>query len=100
MAYFDNAATTYPKPDTVYIFMNEFYKTNGASVGRGSYEAAISASSLVAETKKRIQNILHCPAKEVIFTPSATIALNMILQGLIHNGVKNVYISPFEHNAV
>ena len=38
MAYFDNAATTYPKPDPVYDFMNEFYRDNGGSAGRGNYE--------------------------------------------------------------
>lgn len=37
---------------------------------------------------------------EVVFTPTATIALNIIIQGIIASGVKNVYISPFEHNAV
>ena len=100
MAYFDNAATTYPKPATVYSFMNDFYMTNGASAGRGNYEAALSAGSLIAETRSRIQQLLHCPAKQVVFTPSATIALNMILQGLIHTGITNVFISPFEHNAV
>ena len=100
MAYFDNAATTYPKPDVVYSFMNDFYKSNGASAGRGTYEGAVSAGSLIVKTRGRIQELLHCPAKQVIFTPTATIALNMIIQGIIKTGVTNVYISPFEHNAV
>ena len=82
MAYFDNAATTYPKPDVVYSFMNDFYKSNGASAGRGTYEGAVSAGSLIVKTRGRIQELLHCPAKQVIFTPTATIALNMIIQGL------------------
>ena len=100
MAYFDNAATTYPKPEIGYSFMNDFYRENGASAGRGKYKAAMSASGLIAETRMRIQELLHCPAKQVVFTPTATIALNMILQGLIRTGTTNVYISPFEHNAV
>ncbi len=100
MAYFDNAATTYPKPDAVYTFMNEFYRTNGASAGRGAYRAALSAGALIAETRSLIQDLLHCPSKQVIFTPTATIALNIILQGLVRMGIRNVYISPFEHNAV
>ena len=37
MAYFDNAATTFPKPDCVYQYMDEFYRKNGANVGRGRY---------------------------------------------------------------
>lgn len=99
MAYFDNAATTYPKPDAVYTFMDEFYRTNGASAGRGAYRAALSAGALIAETRSLIQDLLHCPSKQVIFTPTATIALNIILQGLVRMGIRNVYISPFEHNA-
>lgn len=100
MAYFDNAATTYPKPEAVYSFMDEFYRTNGASAGRGVYRAALSAGALIAETRCLIQDVLHCSAKQVIFTPTATIALNIILQGLVQMGIHNVYISPFEHNAV
>lgn len=100
MAYFDNAATTYPKPNAVYSFMDEFYRANGASAGRGVYSAALSAGALINETRTLIQDLLHCPAKQVIFTPTATIALNIILQGLVQLGVRNVYISPFEHNAV
>ena len=100
MAYFDNAATTYPKPDAVYVFMDEFYRANGASAGRGAYRAALSAGALIAETRSLIQDVLHCPSKQVIFTPTATIALNIILQGLVQMGIRNVYISPFEHNAV
>lgn len=100
MAYFDNAATTYPKPDSVYSFMDEFYRNSGGSAGRGNYSLASSAKGLIDETRKLLQELLHCPAKQVVFTQTATIALNIIIQGIIATGVKNVYISPFEHNAV
>ena len=100
MAYFDNAATTYPKPDSVYSLMDEFYRKSGANAGRGNYDLAKGAKQLIDETRKLIQTMLHCPSKQVIFTPTATIALNIILQGMIRLGVKNIYISPFEHNAV
>lgn len=100
MAYFDNAATTFPKPDSVYEFMSEFYKNSGANAGRGNYSMAQSAGALIKDTRKRIQELFHCPAKQVVFTPTATIALNIIIQGLIKKGLKNIYISPFEHNAV
>ena len=100
MAYFDNAATTFPKPEAVYDQMDSFYRKSGANAGRGNYGLAQSAKQLIDETRILIKEMLHCPAKEVIFTPTATIALNMILQGLIKAGVRRVYISPFEHNAV
>lgn len=100
MAYFDNAATTYPKPECVYSSMDTFYRNAGGNAGRGSYELAQTAGKLISDTRKKIQELLHCPAKQVIFAPTATIALNIILQGLIKKGVRNIYISPFEHNAV
>lgn len=100
MAYFDNAATTYPKPKEVYDFMDDFYRNNGANAGRGDYGLALSAGALIKDTRDRLKKLLHCPNKEVIFTPSDTIALNMIIQGIIKGGAVNVYITPFEHNAV
>lgn len=100
MAYFDNAATTYPKPEVVYDQMDKFYRASGANAGRGSYGLAQSAGQLIDETRSLIQEVLYCPSKQVIFTPTATIALNMIIQGLIRTGAGTVYISPFEHNAV
>lgn len=100
MAYFDNAATTYPKPESVYAFMDEFYRKSGGNAGRGEHSMSASASGLIADTRKKMQALLHCPAKQVVFTPTATIALNMIIQGIIKAGAKNIYISPFEHNAV
>ena len=100
MAYFDNAATTFPKPEEVYSFMDSFYRNNGGNAGRGSYSIAKTAAGLISDTRTRLMNLLHCDAKQVIFCPSATIALNMILQGLLKQNVKNVYITPFEHNAV
>lgn len=100
MAYFDNAATTYPKPECVYAFMDEFYRKSGGNAGRGNYAMSETAGGLIADTRKKLQELFHCPAKQVIFTPTATIALNIIIQGMIATGIKNVYISPFEHNAV
>ena len=100
MAYFDNAATTYPKPDCFYSFMDSFYRDHGGSAGRGDYGIANTAKGIIEETRRLLQEILHCPQKQVVFTPTATIALNIIIQGVIAKGAKNVYISPFEHNAV
>ena len=100
MAYFDNAATTYPKPENVYRSMDKYYRSSGANAGRGQYKLSQSAGALIAETRELEKEILHCPAKQVIFEPTATIALNFIIQGIILNGAYDIYISPFEHNAV
>lgn len=100
MAYFDNAATSYPKPEGVYSFMDRFYRDHGGSVGRGNYDLANTAKGIIDETRCLLQDLLHCPAKKVVFTPTATIALNMIIQSIVQSGIRTVYISPFEHNAV
>ena len=97
MAYFDNAATTFPKPEEVYSYMDQFYRECGASAGRGHYSLSQNTAKMVAETRSLIQDLLHCPAKQVVFTPTATIALNIIIQGLVSAGAANIYISPFEH---
>ena len=100
MAYFDNAATTFPKPEEVYKNMDLLYRNIAGSVGRGDYQGAVSAASLVHDVRTMILDLFHCSNKQVIFTPTATLALNMILQGLLCQELKNIYISPFEHNAV
>ena len=100
MAYFDNAATTFPKPDCVYSFMEKFYRTSGGNSGRGIYALADVSKKMIDETRNLLKQLFHCGSKQVIFTPSATIALNKIIQGIIFSGAKNIYISPFEHNAV
>lgn len=99
--YFDNAATTFPKPECVYAFMDSFYRKHGGNAGRGQYKLAAESSKIIFETRGFIQKILCSPNKDVIFAPSATVALNMVIQGLLADEKKKtVYISPFEHNSV
>lgn len=84
----------------VYQYMDKFYRECGGNAGRGNYEQAKSAGELIANTRSMIQDLLHCPTKQVVFEPTATIALNLIIQGNIERGAHNIYVSPFEHNAV
>ena len=103
--YFDNAATTFPKPQVVYDFMDSFYRQHGGNAGRGQYKLAGEAARLTAETRDQVKAILQAENKDLIFAPSATIALNMVIQGILQRGdfcdsKKTVYISPFEHNSV
>ena len=100
IAYFDNAATTFPKPEEVYEYMNSFYRTCGVNVGRGQHRLAAEASKLVQDTRSALLSLFHCPSKKVVFTPTATEAINLVLQGLPLADDYNIYISPFEHNAV
>lgn len=99
-AYFDNAATTFPKPEEVYQFMDSFYRGCGVNVGRGQHKLASKAAVLVADTRKMILELNHCPNRTVLFASTATEALNVILNSIINKDKMTVYLSPFEHNAV
>ena len=80
--------------------MDEFYRNLGYSFGRSDAKKQQSVSKLIKDTRKKLKQLLYCENKEIVFTPTATIALNMILQGLLNENLKHVYITPFEHNAV
>lgn len=101
MIYLDNAATTFPKPETVYLAMDNANRNMGINAGRGSYKAAQAASKLISDTKVQLRQLVHAESSSgVIFSPSITIALNQVINGIewISNAV--VYVSPYEHNAV
>jgi len=96
-AYFNNAATTFPKPEDVYSFVDKCYRELGVNSGRGQNN---SASKLTQDTRYLMLELFHCSSKKIVFTPSATEAINIILQGLPMQDNYNIYVSPFEHNAV
>lgn len=99
--YLDNAATTFPKPNKVYEDMDIFYRNFGVNAGRGSYKLARDASKVIDDTRRKLASLVNFHHVErVIFTSSATIALNQIIGGLEWGENKTVYITPFEHNAV
>ena len=101
IGYFDNAATTYRKPEGMYEYMADFMVSNGANVGRGIYNSAVISSKIVADTRINILSLVNAPEnKTVVFTPSATVALNTIIFGVGLTDGDVVYISHFEHNAV
>jgi cysteine desulfurase family protein len=100
IVYFDNAATTFPKPEEVYTFSDNFFRSCGVNVGRGQYKLADKSAVLVVETRELLLDLNHCHDKQVVFTSTATIALNTVLRGINFTNGSNVYVTPFEHNAV
>lgn len=101
MVYLDNAATTFPKPESVYAAMDKMNREGAVNAGRGSYKLAQAASKLIAETKTKLRQLVHVDASAaVVFSPSITIAINQIVNGLGLRRKAVVYVSPYEHNAV
>lgn len=101
MVYLDNAATTFPKPECVYVATDNAQRNLALNASRGTYSSARDAASVIDETRFLLAELVKADsAGDVIFTPSSTIAMNQIIGGIDWSGVTNVYISPFEHNAV
>lgn len=101
MVYLDNAATTFPKPESVYVAMDKINREGSVNAGRGSYKLAQNASELIVDTKMKIRQLVHLDiSAAVIFSPSITIAMNQIINGLHLRENAVVYVSPYEHNAV
>lgn len=99
-SYFDNAATTFPKPECVYAYADKVFREFGVNTGRGRYGLSSAAGNVISECKSKLKSLLNCEGKEIVFTSSATDALNRILLGLDLAEGDCVYTSPFEHNAV
>jgi cysteine desulfurase family protein len=100
MIYLDNAATSWPKPESVYQTMDEFLRKKAGSPGRGSHSMALAAGETVEEARRLIARLINAPEKErVIFTFNCTDTLNLGLKGLLRPG-DHVITSCIEHNSV
>ena len=99
--YLDNAATTFPKPEIVYERMDRVNRELAVNAGRGGYKMARAATEIIDDTKAKLLKLVHATNDEfVVFSPSITIALNQILNGIDFKQGDVIYISPYEHNAV
>ena len=100
MIYLDNAATSWPKPESVYQTMGEFLRRNGGNPGRGSHSMAVAAREVVEETRMLVTRLINAPEKDrVIFTLNCTDALNLGLKGLLKPG-DHVITSCIGHNSL
>lgn len=99
LIYLDNAATSHPKPDTVYQAVNAALRI-GASPGRGGHQQALSAERLVFETRELLADFFNAAdSARFVFTANATVAINQALFGLLVAGDR-VVTTSLEHNAV
>ncbi len=100
LAYFDNAATSYPKPAEVYEVCDHSLRTCG-NPGRGSHDLALASARALFDARDSIADFLGIQNSErLIFTPGCTTSLNMVLKGYPFNKGDVVVTSPLEHNAV
>lgn len=99
MIYFDNGATTFPKPKSVLNAVN-FAMNNCANPGRSGHSLSLKSSEIIYDCRKNLAKLFDTDKIEnVIFTNNCTTALNTVIKGTLKDG-DHVIISSLEHNAV
>ncbi len=101
MIYLDNSATTFPKPEEVYTYMDSFYRKHGVNPGRSGFDAAIETEEVVFNTRKMLADLFNGDGdvNRLTFSYNASDSLNMIIQGLSRRG-DHVITTMLEHNSV
>ncbi len=102
LIYLDNAATAWPKPESVYRFMFEFYRSSGVNPGRSGFDLCLAAGDLLDNLRKRLTRFFggdEDAPDRLCFGYNATDALNLIIPGLLSAG-DHVITTRLEHNSV
>jgi cysteine desulfurase family protein len=100
MIYLDNAATTWPKPESVYRALDEFARNAAANPGRSGHRMAVAAEAKVGEARARVAKLLNAESPDrIILTLNATDALNIAIKGILRPG-DHVVTSVLEHNSI
>ncbi|MEO1130619.1 MAG: aminotransferase class V-fold PLP-dependent enzyme [Planctomycetota bacterium] len=98
--YFDNAATSFPKPPEVLRAMTDYATRLGASPGRGAYAEAREAGALMHRCRERISRLIGGESPEhVVFTLNTSDALNLAIRGLARPG-DHIVTTEMDHNSV
>jgi len=98
--YFDNCATSFPKPSAVAEAMIRHLNETGGTYGRSAYPRILDSTRLVEECRDRLAGWMGAKdAGKIIFTANATTALNLMIQGICKKG-GHVLTSAMEHNSI
>lgn len=100
LIYLDNGATSFPKPEAVYAFMDKFYRNNGVSPGRSGYDLSIETGNIIEQARKAMAAYFNGKdSNRLIFSANSTDGLNLAINGLLSPG-DHVITTTLEHNAV
>ena len=98
--YLDNAATSFPKPESVYVAIDKTMREKCGNPGRSGHRLSLTAGRIVHETRLLCARLLNAASPEnIIFTNNTTTALNIALKGIIEQG-DHIITSSLEHNSV
>jgi cysteine desulfurase/selenocysteine lyase len=99
LIYLDNGATSFPKPQEVYEFMDAFYRRAGVNPGRSGFDLCLEAGGLIDETRKLLCAFFGgSDPNRVVFGHNSTDALNLAIFGLLARG-DHVVTTHLEHNS-
>jgi cysteine desulfurase/selenocysteine lyase len=100
LIYLDNGATSYPKPEEVYTFMDSFYRSFGVNPGRSGYDLCMETGALVDTTRKMMAGLFNGDdPNRLCFSYNSTDALNLIIFGMLKPG-DHAVTTMLEHNSV
>lgn len=99
MIYFDNAATTFPKPMRVARAVQNAMERYGANPGRSGHRLSMNTAAKVYECREAVAGLFGAEVDQVVFTANCSHALNIAIKGCLRQG-DHVIISDFEHNSV
>ena len=100
LIYMDNGATSYPKPEEVYTFMDAFYREFGVNPGRSGYDLCMETGTLVDQTRRELTAFFNGDNPDrLCFSYNSTDALNLIIFGMLRKG-DHAITTTLEHNAV
>ncbi|MBR6106469.1 MAG: aminotransferase class V-fold PLP-dependent enzyme [Oscillospiraceae bacterium] len=97
--YFDNAATSFPKPPDVSRAVQEALRTAGGNPGRGGHPLAVRAGETVYHARETAAALFAAAPEHTVFTQNCTHALNLAIHGTVRPG-DHIIISSLEHNSV
>ncbi len=97
--YFDNAATSFPKPPTVIEAVTEYLTQIGGNPGRSGHALSIGAGEIVFNARELLAGLFGVTSPmRVILCCNATEALNLAILGLARDG-DHVLTTSMEHNS-
>ncbi len=100
MVYLDNAATSFPKPERVYMEMNRCMRQYCANPGRGGHAMSMESGRAVAKVREKVSGFFNIKdPMRLCFTKNATEALNIAIKGSLNPGA-HVITTSMEHNSV
>lgn len=98
--YFDNASTSFPKPDFISNVIKTYLTTAGCYPGRSGHSRARKSEELINNARKHLAELLGVKdPRQISYTYNATYALNMAIKGYLADG-DHVITTCFEHNSV